>query len=622
MKWQGKPLILAALASAVLAACGGGGGSAGTSLYGSGSGAGTTTDTSGQAAQQAAAAKVASLQIQPFKGSSRNGLTGAIYESADSFTVSNKVVMQITAVDANGNVVSGAPITVKTGGGAVINSGVLTGTTDTSNVTKYTLTQSTVTDGNGAFVAVVSPGQDMSNHSVTLSAEVTYNTTVAAPAQTLMFSGTSISAPVLSPSSLSVGGKGNTATYTLVNGVGDPISGQTVSFTVNGGDAQTATTSGTGKAAFTFDSPMTAGAVIISASAMGETSSQTLTLSQADAATASAASFGSAYLSPGSTSVSANQTSSDSNEVPITARLLTPGNQPLVGALVGFRVDPASNYSGGNFYSGSNLLVAPSATNGNGEVSASFRPGANTTATNGLNLQACYWFTGQSTTSCIPGQIANVSQKLTVVGPPVSLSIARADALTPSTDGTTYTKVFKVQVTDAQGVLKSGAVVTPGIQFNLFGKGYMDRGEKDTQWKTVELQWCLPKDSNGDNILQSTEDFDGSGQIAPRRSDVAVIPGRATTDSTGTVTFTVQYPKSVSRWVQFDFTASTSVAGTESVARLDAGAGLLLSELKKEESPAFQLSPYGDDGFIRDAAGTATGTAYPANCFFVSQPPY
>lgn len=590
-------------------------------MYGNSSG----TSTTGSASDAALIASVKSVEVTIYEGSSQSALTGSVLSGTENVSLAGKTVLRLVAKDADNNTVVGVPLKLVLTGNGTVSLGTINASTSgttadvTAGVTTYTLTRGNKTDASGSVLAVIDSGSDMTNRSISAYAQVSGSEVKSSPLQ-ITFAGTKLSPPTLSPTTIAAASTGNGASYTLVNGAGAPIAGQSVSFSVNGGKAQTGTTDAKGQALFQFDAPSAAGVVNLAATALGVTSTQVLNLSQADTATANVSRFGSAFLTPSKLSVNANTSSADSNQVDLTVDFRDVSNLGLAGVLVGFRVDPASNYSGGKFFIGATPLNTPVATGTSGKVQASFQPGADTTSNNGLNLQACYWFAGQSTSSCIAGQIVNVQNPLTVVGPPVSLTIARSDALIPSDDGTMYSKVFKVQVTDAQGVLKAGAVVTPGISYQSFGKGYMTYSKTDSRWVTTALQWCLPKDSNGDNVLQSSEDFDGTGLFAPDRSAVAVKPSQATTDSTGTATFTVQYPKSVAPWVRFQFVASTGVEGTGSVARLDSGAKILLSELTREEAPAFSSSPYGTTGFTVDADGKPDGTQYPTNCVFIQNP--
>ena len=107
------------------------------------------------------------------------------------------------------------------------------------------------------------------------------------------------------------------------------------------------------------------------------------------------------------------------------------------------------------------------------------------------------------------------------------------------------------------------------------GNGLLDAGE----------------DANGNGVLDPAEDINNSGSLEPR--NVASVVGTITTDDNGFGLFDIVYAKEYALWVNVALTATVGVAGTESAQTVTFRLPASVDDLKDENSPPSDQSPFG-----------------------------
>ena len=235
---------------------------------------------------------------------------------------------------------------------------------------------------------------------------------------------------------------------------------------------------------------------------------------------------------------------------------------------------------------GSNGSISPgtSTTDSNGSATVQFVPGALTTAANGVQILATVQNTPSITSTAF----------LTVSGEALFISIGRASVLTV-VDTTTYEKDFQVYVTDANGSPAANRSIVMSLRPVSYGKGILVYGtapDGAKAWFGGDSTSCANEDVNFDGILQSSEDFNGSGRLEPGLPAV-VNPGVVTTDAQGFGKLTVRYGKNYARWTRLQLTGRSLVGGTESSSTAIYDLEMTAEDAKAEGSPANVFSPFG-----------------------------
>jgi hypothetical protein len=166
-------------------------------------------------------------------------------------------------------------------------------------------------------------------------------------------------------------------------------------------------------------------------------------------------------------------------------------------------------------------------------------------------------------------------------------------------DQTTYSKLFSVYVTDANGVSVGNQVVNLSVIPTVYYKGVLTLcavvgpGCSVVGWSQLVSATCPNEDLNLDGILNVGEDTNANGQLTPGNIVVAA-PGSVTTDATGRATFSLQYGEQFVPWATVAVTARATVAGTESRQSILFDLVGLASDFNNVSiSPAGAVSPFG-----------------------------
>jgi hypothetical protein len=120
---------------------------------------------------------------------------------------------------------------------------------------------------------------------------------------------------------------------------------------------------------------------------------------------------------------------------------------------------------------------------------------------------------------------------------------------------------------------------------------------------------CFNEDLNRNGINEAIEDINHNRSLEPRKSDVAVsILGTGKTDSSGSATVQIEYPKNVATWARVNIlVAATGISGTEGRSTWTEVLPAPVAAFTATGAPAFVISPYGATIFTGTIVAPATG---------------
>jgi Bacterial Ig-like domain (group 1) len=566
MRYYVKMLAVLML-SAFVAACGGGGGSPGNTNNG-----GATPP----------ASTVSDFILLLDKSTLPN--TGA-----------ETVKLTVTAVDANNNVVSGAPVAVATDSGTVY------------------IPTSTTTDSSGKAEGQIGIGADKSNRPVTVSVTVSGKTKQTS----FQVTGTKITLTV-TPAVIPPG-SGATATVRVTDAasVSIPNAAVTLSGSLFGATQPKVVTDTNGTALVNFTAPASAGSYSAQAAVGG-------TFTQSTAQVGNSAVIPNAIIPAGvvpSLDVSPNVLapnivgSASANQSQLRFLMLNTNNQPVPNVRVRFEIISSGLGSGDSaITTGGSTVYTDSA----GVATSALIAGPTPSPTNGVTVRACY----QATEFTVAGQCAqSVQASLTIAAQALAVSIGNDNLLQQGSG--TYIKKFVITVADSAGRAVAGAPVDISLDITHYGKGLI------TQTPTFSLNAadiyryfpepsgtplvypsppptevgfrisCVNEDRNrngfvdpGDN-LNGSVDSNGQPTLEPRRSDIILSyadPAVRTTNANGILQIQVEYSQRFATWLSYRIKASTNVSGSQGLAERAFVTSYIDSDLA---TGSFRSPPYG-----------------------------
>jgi hypothetical protein len=565
-----------ALAALVLASgCGGGGGDPGASPFGGGSSGGDGGGTTPKAADITLALDSANV---PNSGS-------------------QTVKATVTAVDASRNTLQGIPVSISVDNNAFATVG------------------GNETSADGTVTATVSIGADRSNRIITVRA-VSGSIERTASFQVI---GAKLDATVV-PSVTTPGSAGNKVQYRLTDVNSNAMPGQSIVVTAPGLPDVTGTTDTNGSFEYVYTAPQTTGDLTVNATAGGATRISTVLIQPSGGGSVQPA-VG-PILSP---SVSANpsvvsvNTDQTSNRSEIRALFLGTNNAPIKNVRVRFDLpDPSS--VGGAMSTGSSIVYSDA----NGIATTAYVPGTRSSPTNGVIVKACY-----STDDFAAGTCPNsVQTTLTVVSEALAVTIGTDNTISTGTGGLTYVKKFVVLVVDSSGQAKPDVQLAASIDLLRYIKGWYDGpgawnrdgfrlGSSAVPKPGNGIGYtgatCLNEDINRNGVLESGEDINGSAQLDPRKSDVAIsFVGASKTGANGTAIVQIEYPRNVATWIDFKILISASgVSGTEGRTNWFGTLPALAADFTADTAPPFVVSPYGTGDWVNDTGDAAVDCQNP-----------
>jgi len=261
---------------------------------------------------------------------------------------------------------------------------------------------------------------------------------------------------------------------------------------------------------------------------------------------------------------------------------------------------------GGSFSAGDNTTTGDQSvvySDANGIATTAYIPGSRSSPTNGVTIRACYDLV--DFTTCNLAQVAKTT--ITVVSDPLAVTIGSNEIVYTGPNDLTYIRKFVVLVVDSSGRAKGNVDIVPSVDIDRYYKGRFLKSTGD--WFTGYVQAaslvpfppvaCFNEDINRNGVNETPEDINHSGSLEPRKSDVAVsVLGTGKTDSAGTATVQIEYPKNVASWARVKvLVAATGISGTEGRATWTEVLPFPVAAIKADGAPAFVVSPYGTEIF-------------------------
>lgn len=464
------------------------------------------------------------------------------------------------------------------------------------------------TAADGTSKASVTIGADRSNRQVTVTAK---SGTFVRQAS-FRVTGAKLQA-TLQPATLKVGDKGQVQ-YTLTDVNSNPMVGATITVAGPGAGANASGVTDTrGQYLYTYTASG-AGPTQIAASAGGASISSTVQIDAKLADVPANVNIASATFTIAPSVVSVNAVGSKDNRSELRLLFLTDNNAPVPNVRV--RLGLGANTSGtdGDISSGKDAVITSDA---NGVAVSSFVPGQRASPTDQVRIYACFGKSDpvESIANCPAAQLR--TETLTVVEPPLSITIGTDNTLSDGSSALFYAQRFAVLVVDSAGNPKADVQLTPVLDLVSYTKGTFEYDTKEKIWVQVPTAFCVAEDSSVGGFRNGTietfngnsEDLNGNGQLDPRKSDASIaMVGSTKTDANGTAILRIEYPKNFGGWLEYSIriTAAgvvsppafygrvatpgytmTSLVGTVRYT------GVPASAITATTEPAFRYSPYG-----------------------------
>jgi hypothetical protein len=182
-----------------------------------------------------------------------------------------------------------------------------------------------------------------------------------------------------------------------------------------------------------------------------------------------------------------------------------------------------------------------------------YRAGASTSAQNGVTI------TGTVTEAGVP---ITDSVQLTVARRELFISIGTGNSI-EEPNPAQYRIQFVIQVTDANGNGVANANVNVSIVSIRYYKGR--RAFANASWANYlggAPIICSDEDANRNGVLDTGEDFNGSGRL--EAGNIALVtPNAVQTNASGFAIVDVLYPQEYAYWLEVTLEARAGVAGTE-----------------------------------------------------------
>lgn len=483
-----------------------------------------------------------------------NDLTLTLSGSSVTNSGSSTITATATAVDANRNALQGIPVQLSV--------------TDAS---AFIISPSSTTNASGQVTGTVNIGQDRSNRTITVVA--TSGTLTRTAAFQVIGANFSQASPV--PSVATVGATG-TVQYTLSDVNSNPMPGVPISVSGNGVTSATGTTDLNGAYTYTYTTPNAPGTnLTIKAVAGGRESTVTIPIAGGGTTVPVAGSTPVATALNLSADVVTVNTATTNNQVTVSAIFRDGSNAPISNVRVLFAA--TGDNGTGKIGSGINSVLSDAS----GTASTTYAPGAVSSPTNGVTIQACWkvsdFAPGASAGNCAAAGGQLLTTTLTIVSNPVSISIGTDNTISDGPSGLTYVKKYVVLVVDSAGNPKADVQITPSIDLGAYAKGFWSYNLATQRWElrpqgdfftvlgsqgysTGALMGICPnEDLNRNGVIDGGEDANGNKQLDPRKSDVAVtLVGATKTDANGVAVLQLEYAKSLGSWVRYKITVTAA----------------------------------------------------------------
>lgn len=522
---------------------------------------------------------------------------------------SRTVTATAAAVDANRNALQGIPVQLSV-----------------SDTSAFIVVGSNQTNANGEVTGTVNMGQDRSNRQVTVTASSGILTRTAA----FQITGAHFTQSSAVPSVVSAGGTG-TVQFTLSDIVGGPLVNMPITVSGSGVTTASGKTDLNGGYVFNYTAPNAPGTTLaIKAVAGGAETVVSVPIPGGSTVVPVATTPVAKTLNLSADVVSVN-TPTSSNQININAFFRDGTNAPIPNVRVLFGA--TGDNGTGTIGAGLNAVLSDAS----GTASTTYAPGAVSSPTNGVTIQACWkvsdFAPSDSVSNCVAAGGQLMTTTLTIVSNPVSISIGTDNTISNGASGLTYVKKYVVLVVDSAGNPKADVQITPSVDLGGYGKGFWEWNPVTKHWerfpthgtKGLLTATCANEDLNRNGVIDTGEDLNGNKQLDPRKSDVSItLVGSTKTDANGVAVLQLEYAQSLASWVKFKITV-TAAGVLSPPAYYPLGVPVSLPSLATPASiddylfsyvwlpvsteatnaetppPAFDVSPYGSSASCLDA---------------------
>lgn len=261
----------------------------------------------------------------------------------------------------------------------------------------------------------------------------------------------------------------------------------------------------------------------------------------------------------------------------ITAQVFDAIGNPVKGKKINFNLEDAT----GGF-----LSNPFSVTNESGETTITYTSAATISGVNQIKI-----------TATVEGTALQRTVTLTVSRQTVFIRFATGNQI-EVIDLTSYSKPYRVWLTDPSGNPVAGVTVTLRITPISYGKGYYNPPgttiKDGTLWEQVTAAICANEDKDNNGILNIPPDVDENNNNRLEPGNVASVVSTVTTDSDGSALFGVKYGKNYANWVTVQLGASATVAGSEAVESTVFTLPIVVGDISnKDVPPPGNPSPFG-----------------------------
>lgn len=490
------------------------------------------SDRTNRTAEIIATTSTSSSSASSLEGRATIGITGtkiSLSSNLNNLVLGDSATITATVVDGNNAPISGASVLLSSSN----NNTITPGTTATTNSSGTAIVNVAINTAAGGTETVTATSTPLNSQAATITFSVTgtqFGFTAPAALSPLETRPPALATPV---HTISVKWLENAT----------PQVGKTIIFSSTRGvlSSTSAITNASGVASVTLSST-TAGSTTIEA----RDSLNTLSAKREVI-----------FIAPNPTQISiqpSRNVLSPKQQTAVTATIRDALNNPVQDKIIAFSL--IADDSGGS------LSAATAKTDAGGNATINFTAGPSAGQTGGIEISATVQDVPLVTTN--PGSNA----KLTVGGNAAFITLGTGNTMREVNEST-YALPYTVLLTNSAGQPIANTEVTLSIVPVQYFKGIYTRS---ITWTPVVSASCGNEDLDRDGILDPNEN-DGTTSAPDDNNDGLLWPGNVVTVSAGTVTtnasgfanFEVLYPQQYGSWLEVELSASTLVAGTESV---------------------------------------------------------
>ncbi len=197
----------------------------------------------------------------------------------------------------------------------------------------------------------------------------------------------------------------------------------------------------------------------------------------------------------------------------------------------------------------------------------------------------------------------NTNKELTVTSGAISIKMGTANIIEEDDEKLQYVKHFVVNVDSNVLGPVEGAIINVSAKATRYFKGTWVQARDPvtnafTNWSSSTSATCNTEDSNGNELLDASEDTNGDDYLSPGNF-ITYKTLSDTTDDDGNIIVEVRYAQEYAHWIEYELEVSTAVNGTEAFHRRNYTLGISLADAINEELEP-ENSPWGESNSCTD----------------------